>query len=237
MFYICIQLLSILSNTMKKLVPLTFSFILLCASCSSLFKRDVVIDNPISEDITVWVGKKKYNIPSLGKLKTSLAKGEHKVLCENMKGEELMNHLVTVSGEGIINPTFSTYVLWRDLYINEGVTYDDISSKALNNKNTSIGNKVYKNVDFFVYDSVPFIAKNWDYDLYTDWPEKMNNLDEEYVVKSKIYRLKDLEESWGFYGNYDVRNLNPKELKLFIDSIESHFDSTNTIINDTVKAN
>lgn len=188
------------------------------SSCASLFTKEVYIDNPSDLDIKVVVDGTEYLISAYSSELVKLPKGEHDVVASNDE-QEIFNATVSITDKGILNVTGATYVVWKDLYLEDLDDYDSYAAGALNNEDHEINNNVYEEVDFVVYENESFILKNWDFDVDQDWPSEVDISSGNYVVKSKVYRLEDIEAEWGFYGDFDFSEYSDEELNAFLDSL------------------
>ncbi|MCB0510841.1 MAG: hypothetical protein KDC82_08755 [Bacteroidetes bacterium] len=188
------------------------------SSCSSLFTKKVSIDNPSDLDLTVVVDGTEYLIPAYSSELVELPKGEHAVVASS-DGQEIFNETVSVTDNGILNVTLATYVVWKDLYLEDLDDYASYAASALDNKDHEVNNNVYEEVDFVVFENMSFIGEDWDYGIDEEWPMEVDISSGNYVVKSKVYRLEDIEAEWGFYGDFDFSEYSDEELNAFLDSL------------------
>lgn len=197
---------------------LSLCLVAVLSSCSSLFTKEVYIDNPSDLDIKVVVDGTEYLIPAYSSELIKLPKGEHAVVASTDE-QEIFNETVGITDKGILNVTGATYVVWKDLYLEDLDDYSSYAAGALNNENHEINNNVYEDVDFVVYENESFIAKIWDFDLDQEWAKEVDISSGNYVVKSKVYRLEDIEAEWGFYGDFDFSEYSDEDLNAFLDSL------------------
>lgn len=204
---------------MKKLIGLfLLTSILFLPACSSFFKLEIIVDNPSKDLLVLNFDGESYEIPSLSSITLHLVKGEHKISA-TVDGEEIYNETLSITNEGLLNPTKSIYVLHKELYLMDQTKYDGYAEKALNRKDHQVANKTYQDVDFEVFEEQSFIPKNWDFGMNEDLPEEIKTSNEKFEVISKLYRISDLEKTWGFYGDFDFTQTSDIELKHFLDSL------------------
>lgn len=196
----------------KKLLFLPVVLLVLVSACT--FK--VVIDNPTDMNLKVSLDDKEYDVAAFDQKEVELKKSDVKIIAKDTEGNEILNGTVKITGEGIINPTRTTYVIWKDLYC---LSEDYASFKSnLNIKEMVLVNdKEYESVDFTLVDDL-YILKNWDYNLKESFPDSVN-LEKGYVIKSKIYRVEDLENEFGYYGDLDFTDYDDSDVNAFLDSL------------------
>lgn len=212
---------------MKKLllflIPALFIF-----SCDSLLKKNVLIDNPSDQDLTVLIDGKNYIITPYTSTSVELAKGEYQIIAKQNE-QEIFNEKVNIIDNGVLNTTKSTYVIWSDLYLLDLDQYNEYASTELKNVDTEVNGNHYESVTFEVFEGTPFISQNWDFGLEEFWPEEVDLTAGNFSKKSKIYRLEDLESEWGFYGDYDFSDLSDEEFELFMDSLLTEIELEDTL--------
>jgi hypothetical protein len=168
---------------MKKLVPL--ALVALLAGCSDR-SASYSIDNPTDTPLSLTIDGKTYEVgPHAGK-SLSLSAGEH-----TMKGDVIgdIKFISYYRGRGgIINPTLSDYVIYRqsfekenthspgymgklDQVVLDGVTFEGTMKKA---------------------DEL-FIDKDWTYDVDEELPNSVTEHDNgsNNTVHNKVFRAKD----------------------------------------------
>lgn len=164
---------------MKQLILLSLlCFTGLFTSCNTS-SNPYWIDNPTNDPITVYIDDTAYDIPPITKLEIDLAYGKHQLKFNN---QELTFHNGgrTNKGQAIINPTQSTYIFYKQLFMNENDerATDEYASWALKTQSDSIRLKVNDTITTIF---VPFQASNnifisksdfdWKYNLDEPMPE------------------------------------------------------------------
>lgn len=201
----------------KNLVFIPF-FILFLSACTS----KVTIDNPTPDDITVSVNGTEYEIPAYDQKEVDLKNAPASIIAKDLEGNELLNEIVLITGDGILNVTRSLYIIWTDLYCQPD-EFDTYKSK-LNLKDLVVVNdKEYEMVDFELTEDV-FISKKWDYNLNESFPDSVD-LKNIFSIKSKVYRPDDLEAEFGYLGDLDFTESEDKDVKAFMDSLRQFFNA------------
>jgi hypothetical protein len=204
---------------MKKLSGiLLLTSLLLFSACNTFFKINIVVDNPSNDVLVLILDGKDYELLSNSFLELDLVKGEHHFIA-TVAGKEIFNETVSITNEGLLNLTKSTYVVHKELYLLNQDEYETHAVKALDRQDHLIANKTYEDVHFVVYEGQVFIPKNWDFGIDKELPEEIKTSVGEYEVISKLYRLSSLEKTWGFFGDFDFTQTSDKELKQFLDSL------------------
>lgn len=207
---------------MKKLSGiLLFASLLLFSACKSFFKVEIIVDNPNKTPITLIFDGEEHEIPGQSNISLNIVKGEHQIAAAQ-EGEEIFNETISITGPGVLNPTKSTYVVHKELYLLDQSKYDEYAASALKRQDHQIANKTYEDVDFEVFEGQAFLGKNWDFGVEKELPEEIKTSAGEYEVISKLYRLADLEKAWGFYGDFDFTQTSDTELKQFLDSLANN---------------
>lgn len=196
--------------------------LIICASfflnaCTSLFKKEIIVDNDGFSTMVLTVDGKTQELAGFTTTILKLPKGEHEFTAV-IEGEPIFDSILVVKEDGLLNLLKKTYVVWHDLYLKNSDEYEKYASETLKNEDVEIDNKLYEDVQFDVFKGDVFIPKNWDFDLTEEWPEEVD-FSGEYAVKGKIYRLIDLEESWGFFQDFDFSDKTDEELNHFLDSL------------------
>lgn len=97
------------------------------------------IDNPTNEAITVYIDDTAYNIPALSTIKTSVSYGKHQLKYD---GQQLTFHNAGRTNDvpAMINPTQSTYVFYRQIFMNENDerATDEFAAWALKTQSDSL---------------------------------------------------------------------------------------------------
>lgn len=216
-------------------IGLLFIFL---SSCKSFFKVEIKIDNPTAYDLMVDFDNQTFVILPYESKDLSIIKGEHIFKASN-NDVVVFDDVLNITSESLVNFTKSTYVIHKEIYVNEHESenadkYNEYANEALELSNVTIGNKTYKNVDFKVFEGDLLIEKDWDYGAIDNLPESISTNDNNYAVVSKLYRIADLEKAWGFYGEFDFTDKMDKELEYFIDSLQNSIKSIDTLIVDSL---
>lgn len=206
---------------------ISFSLFLLSA-CTSFFNNEIIIDNDDFSTMHLTVDGKTQELAGYTTLTLKLPKGEHEFTAV-IEGEAIFDSTITIKENGLVNLMKNTYVVWHDLYLKNPDEYEKYATEALKNEDVKIANKLYEDVQFEVYEGDVFIPKNWDFGLDEEWPEEVD-FSGEYAVKGKIYRLIDLEESWGFYQDFDFSDKTDEELNQFLDSLINDVANDSTAV-------
>lgn len=210
---------------MPKYIFLFIACFALLLSCNTEKSFEITIDNPTELDFSFTLNEEKHTVNALGQLTLELEKGTYFFQIKNEIGDTLLNDSIDIFNNGILNPSQSTYVVWNDLYIEDFENYDKRAQEILSIRDSiSIDDKEYNDVDFDVYENQVFIDKNWDFGIFEDWPEEIDLYSHSEIKKSKIYRLADLEEEWGYWGTLDFSDYAEEEFQHLIDSLLNEAD-------------
>lgn len=144
-------------------------FIILATACSS--GSSYWIDNPTDSPITVAIDETSYTIPPVTMLEVDVEYGKHQL---KYNGEELTFHNGgrTNNSQGIINPTQSTYIFYKQIFMNkddERAT-DEYAQWALRTQSDSVTLSLN---DSIVTLFLPFKASNSVFILKTDFDWKL----------------------------------------------------------------
>lgn len=167
----------------KRLVPL--ALIALLAGCGDR-SASYSIDNPTDKPLSLTIDGKTYEVAAHDGKSLSLDAGEH-----TMKGDVVgdIKFISYYRGRGgIINPTLSDYVIYRQSFEKENVKSPGYQGK----------------LDQIVLDGVTFegtmkqsdglfIDKDWTYDVNEELPESVTEHDNgaNNTVHNKVFRAKD----------------------------------------------
>lgn len=184
-------------------------FVLLC-NCSDK-AHVVVIDNPKQENIKVRIKDSIHEIYGFGSITIPLKSNTYSVSAYTQNDSLFFNKDVLISSDGILNPHLLTYVKWNDLYSVNGENHYA--------KEIVVNNNTFKNVDFEVYENQYFIPKTWDYNLFEPWKSSIQYYFKKDAIKSKIYRVEDLEKEWGFKLDFETQEFTIKQLDSIVKSI------------------
>jgi hypothetical protein len=210
---------------MKNKLVILFVPLLLFISCKFDKNYEVSIDNPSEIDFSFSLNEEKYSVNALGETTLSLKEGKHYFLILNALGDTLLNDTIKVFNDGLLNPTQSTYVVWSDLYLEDFEEYETYAQEVLNIQDSIlIDYKEYNDIDFNVFENQIFIPKDWDFGVFEEWPKEIDLYSERVIKKSKIYRLADLEEEWGYWGTFDFNDYGEEEFQQLIDSLLNESD-------------
>lgn len=186
-------------------------------SCNTVNENSIIIDNPSGQDIIVMIQKKKYEIPAFGSERITIKRGTYNIVAY-MNDSSFFHENIHINRDGILNPHKETYVLWTDVYVSKNKNYN---RNKLNIKNLEINGNTYNNVDFTVYKNKKFIPKKWDFNWDEPWDDKLNFYFHDSQKRSKIYRLNDLEEIFGYGKTPDFTKYKIEELKKILNQIQS----------------
>lgn len=198
---------------------------ILLFGCETEKNVEIVVDNPSELDFSFSLKEEAYTVSALSKTTLKLKEGVYFLWIQNEIGDTLLNDSIYIFSNGLLNPTKSTYVVWNDLYLENFDEYEQIARSALNIQDSIfINDKEYNDVDFDVYENQVFIEKTWDFGVFEDWPEEIDLYSKSTVKKSKIYRLADLEEEWGYWGTFDFNDYTEEEFQQLLDSLLNEAD-------------
>lgn len=193
-------------------------FIALFSACTS----SVVIDNPLETNINVTIDGKTYDLIAYEQLELDMKNTATHVITTDAAGEELLNETIDISGDGVLNATKSTYVIWRDLYCLPA-DYEKYIGMLNLKELIAVNGKEYEEVDFTLTEA-SFIPKTWDYNLNEIFPDSVD-ISNKYSIKSKIYRPGNLEEEFGYFGgDIDFSDYDDADVNAFIDSLTKVLD-------------
>lgn len=186
----------------------------------SACKSKVIIDNPTDYAITVSIGDEKYEIAAASFVEIELSKKVVNIIAKDTANNELINEMIAITGDGVINPTKSTYIIWTDLYC-KPEDYEAFKDKLDIKEVVIVNDKEYEAVDFEIKETV-FIAKDWDLNLNESFPDSVD-ISNDFVIKSKLYNVPQLEAEFGYFGNMDFTDYNESEVNAFMDSLKAIF--------------
>ena len=192
--------------------------LILLSSCTT----KVLIDNPTDLDITVSVDGKDYMVAAYESQSVDLKKATVNVTSKDEEGNEFMNEDVEITGEGVLNATNSTYVIWNDIYCSPE-DYERLKVNLDLKDIVIVNEKEYEEIDFTVLEDA-FIPKNWNYGLDEIFPDSVD-LVNDYAIKSKIYNVQELEDEFGYFGDLDFSEYEEEDINSFIDSLKQVLES------------
>jgi len=213
---------------MKKSALVLLLGVLFFASCSSLFKVEVLIDNPSNMLLSFYLDDSNYELAGKSYESFRLVKGEHYFKAEQ-GGEVIYDGTLSITQSGIVNLVQTKYILHQELYLKEQEKYQEFAGQELNLKDVSIEDKMYQNVDFEIFEDEVFIPKQWDYSFYESLPSEIKTGSGDFKIVSKLYRQDDLEKAWGFNGNFDFTGNTDLDLQQFLDSIAEQLNPQDSI--------
>lgn len=190
-----------------------FSSLLLVSACTT----EVVLDNPTGQTFLVNIDEQAYTLSPLKSQKVTLKEKSVQIIVKDTAENEIVNEAVQISGEGIINPTLSLYVIQKDVYCSLK-DYEKYKEKLNLKESVLVNEKEYENVDFTLENRL-FISKNWDYGLSEAFPKDIVVSD--FQLVSKIFRIDALEKSFGFMGELDFSNYTQEEMDFLLDSLNN----------------
>ena len=210
------QFLEILDGVKMRIFKL-FALILIF-SCNPIQEYSVIIDNPRNQDIVVIIQKKKYEVPGFGSQKISIKAGKYNILAY-INDSCFFSDNIQINTDGILNTHQETYILWSDLYVSKQKYYN---KNELDIKNVEINGEKYNNVDFTIYKNKNFISKKWDFGWDEPWDNKLNFYFFNSQKRSKIYRLTDLEEVFGYGETPDFTENTIEDLREKLDQLQAN---------------
>jgi len=225
---------------MFKNLSLVIFLSVVLTSCNFFDTYEIVLDNPTENELSIVVDENVHTLEPFSHKVIKLKAKEYNFVVsaklfdyhvhDHHDDEEhahdeftetiILDTMLTISQDGIFSPALHTYILWKDLYLENMDKYSDYAAKELNIKpQISINNKSYNDVDFTIISNQLFIPKNWDYGLFEPWSDNVDVYSKNFVVKSKVYRLEDLEEEWGYWGEFDMSDYTDEDFKNLLDSL------------------
>jgi len=190
-----------------------FIIIVFLASGCSSNKYDLTIDNPSNKDINVHVNNTSYLVYAFGTKQIKLLPGNYVINTLLANDSLLSSEQIIVNSDAMINPFNSTYVIFLDEFLSEsGVS-------TLKRQNYEIDGDLYQNVNFETRDNF-FITKTWDYNVLEAWDSIKYYYFKKNIIHSKIYRLQDLKQEFGFEMTYEIKSLNVVALDSLIGQTE-----------------
>lgn len=155
---------------MKRITLFTLlCVVVLLTACNS--GTSYWIDNPTNEPITVAIDETSYTIPSVSMLEVSVDYGKHQL---KYNGQELTFHNGgrTNNTPAIINPTQSTYVFYRQCFMNKSDerATDEFAAWALKTQSDSVTLSINDTITTVF---IPFNASNNIFLSKTDFDWKL----------------------------------------------------------------
>ena len=177
----------------------------------------ITLDNPQNSNIEVVLNDSSYLVYGYGSKQVTLDSGHYAVKVYSDSDSLLLSKTVFINSDGILNPLESTYVKWTDQY----GKYDPT---VLSKRDMEIGNNFYPKVDFIIYEKEFFIPKTWDFDLFEPWKDYFQYYFEKQAVKSKIYRIDDLEKTWGLNVDLETQSLSISQIDSVLKILSKKID-------------
>lgn len=185
-------------------VIITLIVIVLSGACSR--NSGYLIDNPGENPMEVSIDNGKAFALEPGESKRiELKKGEHTLTINNGEAQTfyVKDSISSYTG-GLLNPARATYVMWTEVYAEEG------KSSHLPVKRIHIDDYWFEG-PYETFDEL-FIPTIWEYDINTGFPETVllkNNASA--IWKRKLFRKKDFLEE--FTRRYPDNGLPSKQGK------------------------
>jgi len=205
------EILGVRNRRIFKLFALALIF-----SCNPIQEYSVIIDNPRDQDIVVIIQEKEYEVPGFGSQTIILKDGKYNILA-SINDSCFFSDNIQINSDGILNTHQETYVLWTDLYVSKQKYYN---KNELDIKNVEINGKKYNNVDFTIYKNKNFISKKWDFGWDEPWGNELKFYFFNSQKRSKIYRLTDLEEVFGYGETPDFIGYTIEDLRKKLDQLQ-----------------
>ena len=191
------------------LLPFLMAFMVCCVEP----QYQIIVDNPTDFDVELFVNDKRHMLYGLEAIELSLTNANYRFKVINKNDSLLFFKNIRINSDGIVNPFLATYIKWTDIYT---------SNKSLNKgikKEIIINKRRYKNVNFEVYKNTAFIRKSWNYALFEPWEATLEFYTKEEMIKSKIYRLVDIEKKWGYSMDIDTVDISLNKINTMITPI------------------
>ncbi|MDM1449746.1 hypothetical protein [Myroides odoratimimus] len=211
---------------MKKLILLCLVCIsALFTSCNSS-SNDYWIDNPTEEPITVYIDDTAYDIPPVTMIQISLEYGKHQ-LKYNDQEITIHNGGRVNKGQAIINPTQSTYIFYKQLFINENDerATEEFIEWAIGTQSDSVRLKIN---DSIVTVFIPFKPCNkliidkhdfdWKYNLDEPMPEGLT-LTPSIITRSNRSLLNDPNYQAGKFQETAYKIFREQEFKDYLKTV------------------
>jgi hypothetical protein len=189
----------------KRYLPL--ALVALLAGCSGR-SADYAIDNPTDKPLSLTIDGKTYEVAPHDEKELSLDAGEH-----TMKGDVVgdIKFISYYRGRGgIINPTLSDYVIYRQSFEKVGANVPGYTGK--------LDQVVLDGVTFegtMKQSSELFIDKDWTYGVNEELPDSVTEHDNgsNNTVHNKVFRARDFiaffEKNAGAKGYFEANR--PKD--------------------------
>ncbi len=173
----------------------------------------IIVDNPTDFDVELFVNDKRHMLYGLETIELSLTNANYRFKVINKNDSLLFFKNIRINSDGIVNPFLATYIKWTDIYTSKKSLNKGIKKEVIVNK------RLYENVNFEVYKNTAFIRKNWNYDLFEPWEASLEFYTKEEIIKSKIYRLVDIEKKWGYSMDIDTVTISLNKINTMITPI------------------
>lgn len=183
---------------------------LFCFSACS-HNAKVLIDNPLSEELTVKIGEKSFTISPEKSEYAELATGELSYQA-NAKDQNFSG-TAKIEGDGLLNLTGAEYIVWKDIYVDRKKYPKSMPTGALKEDTLTMDGKKYFGEFVHFEKNKTFIPMTWDYDVATAFPDTMALVGKDYMTQKKVYRKKD------FIADYEGLNGMDEETLRMLDSM------------------
>ena len=189
---------------------LLLSFLIVFIVCCEESKHQIIVDNPTDFDVELLVNDERYTLYGLETIELNLINANHSFKVINKNDSLLFFKNIRINSDGIVNPFLATYIKWTDIYTSNKSVNKGVKKEIIINK------RCYNNVNFEVYKNTAFIRKSWNYSLFEPWEESFEFYTKEEIIRSKIYRLVDIEKKWGYLMDIDTLDISLNKINTMI---------------------
>lgn len=173
----------------------------------------ISLDNPSLNDINIKINDSIYFVYALESKKIELKTGDYTFKVYDAMDSLICDKKIFIVTDGLLNLFKTTYVKYTDAYIT-GNTAQKVESQSI-----ELNGHIYTDVNFDVYTDF-FIPKTWDYDVFEPWKKSIPLYFRKRTLKSKIYRLDNLEEDMGFKLKESIYDLSIAKIDSVINETE-----------------
>lgn len=160
-------------------------------------KGATFIDNPTSEDITVQIDDKTYQVPAGQFVAAEVSLGTHKLNCRET-GIENVTLMIEPCKQGVINPTRSKYVIYNIIYTEKDLSAEFKPYQVEGHEIYSLLGEPELTDALFVPDRT--MGNGGNIDVKEPSVKSYSRLNQDYSFLTKIFRLKE------FFAFYDQHN-------------------------------
>jgi len=160
-------------------------------------KGATYIDNPTSQNITVQIDDKTYQVPAGQFVKAEVSLGEHKLSCRET-GIANETFQVDPCKQGVINPTRSKYVIYNIIYTEKDLRAQFKPYEVEGKEVYSLLGAPEVTDALFVPDRT--MGNGGNIDVKEPSVKSYSRLNQDYSFLTKIFRLKE------FFAFYDKQN-------------------------------